>query len=286
MADKIAIITDSCSDVPKELIEKYNIFMLPMLITCEDGQYKDGVDITVEEVYEKIKTEVPKTSSPQGEDVLDIFDKIKEQGYNKAIMIMLSSGLSGTYGFMKMLADDEEELEVEVYDSLQASIGIGIIAIQAAEYAAQGMDFDTLKKKVEQLIDGTKVFFCIQDLDLLQKGGRIGKATAFLGSVLNIKPILSFDDNDGEIYAAAKVRGMKQTLATLIKLVDEYKVEGKKYNIVICGGGVPELRAELEGMVNEHFPDYNMLVRADLGGALAVYLGFGLVGAGIQVLED
>lgn len=285
MKEKIAVITDSCADVPKDIVEKYNMFILPMVINCSDGEYRDGINIVSEDIYRIQKTEMPKTSSPAGEDVLNIIAEVKRQGYNKAVMIVLSSGLSGTYGYLNMMAEDEEELEIEVYDSHQASIGIGVIAIQAAKYVAGGMDFVTLKQKITDLISNTKVFFSIDTLEYLQKGGRIGKVTAVAGAVLQIKPILSFDTTDGEIYTAAKVRGSKQVPTNLLKLVSEMKQDGRKYNLVVADGAAPEEREKLEERMKEMFPDYVEIYRAKIGAALSVYLGAGLLGAGIQFID-
>lgn len=284
--DKIAVITDSCADVPKEYIDKYNIFILPMVINCSDGEYRDGINISSEDVYEKLKTELPKTSSPAGEDILNTFEEVKRQGYNKAIVITLAGAISGTCGYLKMMAEDEEELEISVYDSLQGSIGIGAIAIQTAKYISEGMDFATVNEEVEKLIKNTKVFFSIDTLEYLQKGGRIGRVTAVAGAVFQIKPIMSFDgEKNGEIYAADKVRGSKQVPSRLLKLVSEQMQQGRKYNIVVADGGAREERDKLEEKMKEMFPDYQEIFKAKIGAALSVYLGSGLLGAGIQFID-
>ncbi|MDD3367574.1 MAG: DegV family protein [Lachnospiraceae bacterium] len=282
--EKIAVITDSCADVPEELVKKYNIFVLPMVISCEDGVHRDGVDIHAADVYEKLKTELPKTSSPMGSDIVDTLDAIKKQGYQKAVAVLLSGGLSGTINHFRLAVEDLQNLEVAVFDSFQGSIGIGAIALQAAEYIRQGFSFEEIKKKVEKLIQNTKVFFSIDTMEFLQKGGRIGKATALAGAMLRIKPILSFDE-DGEIYAAAKVRGHKMVESKLIQLVQERQRNGEKYNIVVADGGAPEDGDALEIKMKELFPDYQFLYRAKIGAALSVYLGSGLLGAGIQFIE-
>lgn len=282
--EKIAVITDSCADVPPELAERHHIFVLPMRIICSDGEYRDGIDIHADDIYEKLKREIPKSSTPSGADVEDTFAKIKEQGYTKAVAILLSGGLSGTVNHVRLEAEELEGLEVEVYDSRQASIGIGVIALQAAEYVEAGMDFAQLKQKIERLIAGTKVFFSIDTLEYLQKGGRIGKAAALAGMLLDIKPILSFDA-DGEIYTAAKVRTRKQVEKRLLQLVEELKEEGRPYNLVVADGGAPEERDALEKKLSEALPDSHRLCRAKIGAALSIYLGSGLLGAGIQYLD-
>lgn len=285
MKDKIAIITDSCADVDTQYKEKYDIYVLPMVITCADGEYKDGVNIFSEDVYERLKTDIPKTSSPEIGDVLDTIELVKSRGYNKAVMIMLSSGLSGTVSHMRIVAQQEKEIEIEVYDSLQASIGIGAIAIQAAMYAAEGIGFEELKKKIEKLIDGTKVFFSIDTLEYLQKGGRIGRAKAFVGTVLQIKPILSFDDNDGQIYVPSKVRGSKGVPKELIRLLSERVDVNRPFNLMVADGGNPEGRDMLETELKKLFPGFTIIFKARIGAALSVYLGDRLLGVGIQYLD-
>lgn len=284
ITEKIAVITDSCADVPQELAEKHHLFILPMRIICADGEYRDGIDIHADEIYEKLKKELPKSSTPSGADVEDIFAKIKSQGYTKAVAILLSGGLSGTVNHVRLAAEELEGLEVEVYDSRQGSIGIGVIALQAAEYIEAGVGFGELKQKIERLIAGTKVFFSIDTLEYLQKGGRIGKAAALAGMLLDIKPVLSFDA-EGEIYTAAKVRTHKQVEKRLLQLVEELREEGRPYNLVVADGGAPAERDSLEKKLVQALPDSHCLYRAKIGAALSIYLGSGLLGAGIQYLD-
>ncbi len=283
-SEKIAVMTDSCADVPQELVERYHLFILPMGITCSDGEYRDGVDIHAEDIYERLKTELPRSSTPSGADVEDTFAEIRRQGYTKAVAILLSGGLSGTVNHVRLAADELEGLEVAVYDSRQASIGIGVIALQAAEYVEAGTTFEELKEKIEGLIKSTKVFFSIDTLEYLQKGGRIGKAAALAGMLLDIKPILSFD-GEGEIYTAAKVRTHKQVEKRLLQLVEELKEEGRPYNLVVADGGAPAEHEDLEKKLVEILPDSRRLIRAKIGAALSIYLGSGLLGAGIQYLD-
>lgn len=281
--EKIAIITDSCADVPQELVQKYHMFVLPMQIVCPDGEYRDGIDIHAEDIYRRQKTEQLKSSTPSGADVEDTLAEIQKQGYTKAVAILLAGGLSSTVNHVRLAAEDLKGLEVEVYDSRQGSIGIGVIALQAAEYVENGMGFEELKQKIEQLINDTKVFFSIDTLEYLKKGGRIGKVTAIAGALLDIKPIMSFDE-DGEIYAAAKVRTHKAVEKRLLQLVSDCKKENRAYNLVVADGGAPEERDALEQKLTELFPDYHKLYRANIGAALSIHLGSGLLGAGIQFL--
>ena len=283
--NKTAIIVDSCGDVPEEYFEKYkHLFLLPMRINCPDGSFRDGVEIFAEDVYRRQKTENLTSSTPSGADVEDLFQKIEEQGYKKAIAIILSSGLTSTVNHIRLASEELEHLEVAVYDSMSASIGEGAIAIQAAEYVEEGIVFEDLKKKVEQLIAGTKVFFSIDTLEFLQKGGRIGKVTALAGTLLDIKPVITVDE-DGELHTAAKVRSHKAVAKKLVQFVQEQAQEDRAFNLVVADGGVEEERDALEARLTEALPGFRHLFRAKIGGALSIHLGPGLLGAGIQYLD-
>lgn len=147
------------------------------------------------------------------------------------------------------------------------------------------MEFEELKEKVERLIERTKVFFSIDTLKYLKRGGRIGKAAALAGTLLDIKPVMSFDE-DGEIYAAAKVRSRKGVEKRLLQLMEDVKREGCPYNLMVADGGAAEEREALEEKLKERFPDYQAIYRTKIGAALSVHLGPGLLGAGIQYLEN
>lgn len=211
MKEKIAILVDSGVDVPNKLVRKYNMYVAPLTIIYSDKEYSDGVDITAEEVYSRLETEIPSTSLPSGQTIQNIFNKIKEDGYNKVLAVTISSGLSGTYNAIKMIGDQQKDLEVFVLDTKNIAIASGFNAIQAAEYIKEGMDFKLLTKTVSKNIDNSKVFFCVSTLEYLQKGGRIGLVSAILGSTLSLKPIISCND-DGIYYTAAKIIGRKKIL--------------------------------------------------------------------------
>lgn len=286
--EKIAIITDSCSDLSKEQQDEYNVCVLPLMIRCQDGEYRDSVDITVDEVYEKLKTEIPKTSTPSGEIIEEMFAKLKEEGYEKVLAIMVSGGISGTVNHVRLAAEDSG-METCVVNSLSGSVGHGSMTLQAAIWREEGMSFEELCEKVKQLCETTKVFFSIDTLEFLQKGGRIGKATAMVGTALNIKPVLSFD-SEGVIYSPVKVRGRKLVAKKLVSMVEEYvnapENAGKSYNLLVADGGAPEEREELEQKMKQLFPDYKNIFRTKVGATLGIYLGPGMLGAGIQFLND
>lgn len=284
---KIAIITDSCADVPGELVEQYGIYVLPLRINCQDGSYRDGVDIFAADIYERLKTELPKTSTPTGEDIEEMFRKIKEDGCEKAIALMMSGGISSTVNHVRIGAEDCG-MPVCVIDTMTSSIGTGVIAVQAARWRDEGMSYEEICDRMPQLCKDTIVFFSIDTLEYLQKGGRIGKIAAMMGTALNIKPIIAFDE-DGELYTPAKVRGHKlvaKKLLSLVKdLVDLPEHAGKNYTLMVADGGIPEERDALEQKMREMFPDCKNLICARIGAGLSTYVGPGLLGAAVQFLD-
>ncbi len=282
--EKIALITDSCADIPASLRDKHNIYIVPLIIQTKDGEYKDGVNIKVEEVYERQKTEMLKTSSPQGEDITNTIEQVFKDGYTHAFIIPLSSGLSGTFNQFRLLSLDYDN--VEVIDAHSASIGNGAIVLQMAKYIEEGKTFEELKELAHHLSLSTKAFFSIPSLDLLEKGGRIGKAAYLIGSVVNIVPILSFAE-DGQINSVAKVRGNKKVISKLVSLCQKELEEhpNKKYNICIAQGNNPEGFAKLKEEMLAAFPHYEAFVETNVGATLSVYLGEGMLGALIQFID-
>ena len=285
---KVAIITDSCADLTEEQLREYdNIFVLPLILRYQDGEYLDGVTIKAADVYEKQKTEQPKTSLPSFESAMELLNTIYERGFTKVAAIMLSAGLSGTYNQMRLLSSEcEDKLELIAYDSVSGSIGTGAIVLQAAKYLKQGMSWEHLQDVIPKLIENTHVCFSVDTLEYLQKGGRIGKVTAMAGTMLQIKPLLSFAES-GELESVDKVRGRKMIQSHLIKFL-QGKVGDKplRYNLMVANGGAPEEGAQLKAKLGAQYPDYEEYYETEIGATLSVYIGPGILGAGIQILPE
>ena len=183
---KIALLTDSCADIPQKLIKKYDIFVLPLRLLFHDGEYLDGVTITPHQIYERLPHEIPTTSLPSGEMVLEALQEIQNKGYEKVLAVHLSSGLSGTYNLVRLLGEGFVGLEVRAFDSVSGSLGIGMILLEAAHMIEAGRSWGQILHAMPKLIANTHVFFCVDTLEYLQKGGRIGKITAVAGTLLQI----------------------------------------------------------------------------------------------------
>lgn len=284
---KIALLTDSCADLAPELLAEHSIYVVPLRILCEDGEYLDGVDIHNGDIYARLKAgELPKTSLPSIEELAKVIREISDAGYDGIIAVMLSGGLSGTHNLARIIADEcGEQFEMRAYDSRSASLGQGLTLLQLAEDIRQGMGWEELtERRVPQLIDGSHAFFSVDTLEYLLKGGRIGKVTATAGTLLQIKPILGFAE-DGQLQSVAKVRGRNQLLDKLVDLVVKACGDHKRYNLAVANGGAPEEMEKVREKLMTALPDYDHIWEGEIDSTLSVYIGDGIVGAAVQVLD-
>lgn len=285
--EKIAILTDSCADLTPELIGAFPIYVAPLKIRCADGEYDDGVTIRAADVYQRLRRgELPKTSLPAGETVEGVLDRIRADGYEKVVAVMLSSGLSGTYNMVRLIAEERTDLEIRVFDSLSGALGQGMMVLQIAEDVEGGMAWEELVgKRVPHIISHTYPYFSVDTLEYLQKGGRIGKVTAMAGTLLNIKPVIGFAE-DGQLVSLAKVRGRKAVADKLLDMVGQKLGEHQRFNLAVANGGAPEEMAALRARMEEAFPGFSHIWQAEIDATLSVYIGDGVLGAAVMVLDE
>lgn len=286
--EKIAVITDTCCDLPQIYLKEYPIFCVPLVVTSGTESYRDNIDITVESVYARQKNEDFKTSLPRPQDIADVYNAVSRQGYTHVAVLMIAECLSSANNLMRLAAQEHPELTVQVFDSKSASIGLGALAVQTARYAAAGMTFDALCGVVSRMIDDTVVYFSLDTLEYLQRGGRIGRAAALAGGLLQIKPILTFDRRDGMIATAAKVRGRRGVSPKLIELAEALVTArpGEAYNLVVCDGNLPQEGAALEAALLKALPNARRVLHGRIDATLAVHLGPNLLGAGVQFVRN
>lgn len=283
--EKIAILVDSCCNVPAAYVKKYGMYQIPLKIIYHDREYMDGVNITPQEIYDQLPVEVPKTSLPSGEQISEIFANIRKDGFKKVVAITISSGLSGTNNMVNLVARDMKDMDVFVLDTKNISIGSGFHAIQAGRYIEQGLSFAQIKTKLQQDILRCKVFFVVETLEYLQKGGRIGKVASLFGNALNLKPIISCDE-DGIYYTVAKVRGRKQSLTRTRELALQYLGEHKHYNLSIINGDARAIADGIRDSMQDVVVNAQVFVDEPCTPALGVHTGPGTVGICVQILDD
>lgn len=281
---KFAVLSDSGCNVPPEVAKTQGIYILPLKLQFGGNTYRDGVDITPEEVYAVLPTDLPKTSLPSGEEITALFDEIRADGYTDLLCVTLSCELSGTNNMLRIMAEEYEGLNIRLVDTKNIGIGAGFISMYAQGLANAGASLETAYQKTSERIYNSRVFFCVDTLEYLRKGGRIGGVASFLGTHLNLKPIISCN-KEGIYYTVGKVRGKKQAVEKMIALAKEHVKEASVYRICACNGGASkeEFKAFFK-QAKQAFPEAREVYATDISPTLGVHTGPGLLGVGVQIL--
>ncbi|MGM1050328.1 MAG: DegV family protein [Bacillota bacterium] len=278
---KTVIVTDSTADIPADLVKKYDIRIVPLRLMFGSDTYLDGVEISAGEFYKKLveSTQLPTTSQPSPADFVGVYDSILKEFPGCSILSMhLSSGMSGTYQ-SALLATSliEGEADITVWDSKSASYGYGLFIVHAAQLAAEGLPVEEILSSTEELRSKRCLYFLVDTLEYLQKGGRIGKASAVLGTLLNIKPILSIDD-EGIIYSVEKVRGRKKATARMIELFQNDLAGVTNINVAVGTTADP---ASVDDFLEQLSAVFTVkeTVLSDIGPVIGSHVGPGTIAA-------
>lgn len=281
--NKIAILVDSCTDVMPEQLEALHIFSVPVTIIYQDGEYRDKIDIDIQEIYERLPVETPKTSLPSGDIIIETLNHIKREGYEKLLIVSISSALSGTCNMMRLIAEEYQGLDIRVIDSRSISYGAGAQAVLAAELADKGFTFEEIIEAVEFSIRESGIYFCLATLEYLARGGRIGKVSAVLGSLLKIKPIITCNP-EGAYAIAAKVRGRAQAISETVQLATNMAKRHLSCSIAVIEGNAKDEAEHVMSELKKLIPNCKSFIEGTVGPALGVHTGPGLLGIYVQAL--
>lgn len=223
---KIAVVTDSTAYIPNDLLDKYNIYTISLSVNFGDETYKEDLEITTEQFYEKIKTTgvLPTTSQPAIGEFIELYKKLEED-YDEVISIHLSKKFSGTYEAAVSAGRMMEKIKVHVYDSELSAMPQGFYALRAAELVKDGEEVETILNELDQMKEKTRAYFMVDDLSHLKRGGRLSHAQALLGSLLSIKPILHIVD--GLIEPYEKIRTRKKAIRRIMSMLEEDATNNK-----------------------------------------------------------
>ncbi len=288
-AAKTAIIIDSGCDLSDEVIAKYDIKVLRLKVMYGETVYNDGENIDPLEVYAKFPQDVPKTSTPNMMEVLDLLQEIHSEGYERVIAITISSALSGTFNAVRLAFEEAEDdsdlkhMETYAFDTKNISIGSGLYAWYAAKELGAGQSFREVTAALERKIHDSKVFFYMDTLDYLKKGGRISPAVAIVGKALNLKPIISCTPF-GTYYTVVKIRGHRKGIESLLEVATDFAKKGNA-RIGLMNGGAPDVADEVEPRIFEIVPDAQLVVKKQITATMAIHTGPGLIGIGV-FLDD
>jgi len=274
----VAIVTDSTSTIPKELLEGYDIHIGPQVVIWEGKTYRDGIEISPNEFYERLevtaKDNMPTTSQCTYATFHKIFKELHEQGKD-ILAIVISNKLSGTIGSANQAKDELPEANIEIVDSLSAAMGLGFQVLEAAKMAKAGASLAECKAAAEANVSKTGVILTPETLEFLHRGGRIGGGAKFLATALNIKPVLEV--LDGRIEALERVRTRKKVMARIVDLLAERVGDSRPLRVsALHARSEEDARTILEMAREKLNPDE--LVLSEVSPAIGVHIGPGTIG--------
>lgn len=277
---KIRIVTDSTADLSPQIVERYQIEVIPLDVFVNGKAYKDKIDITNDEFYEILRSvkELPTTSQPSPAVFAEAYRKLAAEGAEHIISIHLSCDLSGTYQSSVLAAGlVQDTVQVYNFDSRSATMGLGLVVLSAARMVEEGKEIGEILSALEVVIKKLDLYFLLDSLDNLHKGGRIGKASHLFVSLLNIKPVLNL--SNGVISAYEKVRGNKdnKALERLIEILAEKIDPSKK---LYCTMGYCDNKEVAEYIVErlKDRVDCDEFVYLQIGSVVGTHIGMGAVG--------
>lgn len=282
---EIALIVDSCNDVPSELIEQYGIYVVPLIVNYRNESFLDKVTITPQEVYNRFSDEIPTTSTPTPALAREVFEHVVNDRFKKAVCVTISSGLSATNEVMHATAKEFPQLETIIVDTKNIGMGAGLSAIRAAQLIEQGVPFEDMESRMATVVANTRVYFCVDTLEYLHKGGRIGRVTYAIGSLLDMRPIISCNE-EGVYYTVSKAKGRKQSLKKAISVAQKFAAGFPQCAIFVVNGDAEAEAQTILKDVKESIPGYSAAYDGQISPVLVVHTGPGLIGIGVQGLEN
>lgn len=275
----VKIITDSAADLPVELLQAYDIDLIPLRVYDEaETEYLDGVTLESVTLLQKMREgAVYRTSLPSLETFQEKFVSYAKEG-NPCIYLAFSSELSGTYQSSVVIKEEVKEtyadLDLEIIDTKCASLGQGLVVLEAAKIAKDGASKEDILNRVAFLMNHMEHIFTVADLQYLVRGGRLSKVAGFIGGLLNIKPILNVEE--GKLVPLEKVRGKKKVLSRIVDIMEERGKDLKGQTIGMTHGADLETAEALKSLITERFGCEVFIVNT-IGAAIGAHTGPGVI---------
>jgi DegV family protein with EDD domain len=269
----IKIISDSSCDLPEHLLKKFDISIVPLVITLDGEVYREGADLTSEDFFRKMfsSTELPKTSQPSPSSFAEAFLRLRETENQQLLCLTISSGLSGTYQSAS-IGKGLAEADVYVFDTLAGSLGHGLQVIRAAELAQAGHSINDIIRELEEYRDQMTILIMLDTLENIVKGGRLNRFQGSLAKILNIKVILQ--GNQGEVEILEKVRGRKKVHQRLFDIIKAKKDDFSTTVFGITHTGNLEEAEKIRDEIQKQFQPKEILFHY-MGAAMGTYAGKG-----------
>lgn len=276
---RIALVTDSTADLTAEIIKECDVHIIPLKVRFGEQEYLDG-ELSSEEFYRRLQDDVvlPKTSQPTPEEFGSLYSKLLEE-YHEIISIHISSALSGTYNAAHIAKEKFKE-KVHVVDSKTISIGAGFMIMEIARNIKDGHDIVRILNNLVKVRQNIEAVFTLNTLDYLQKGGRVGRVQGFMGSLLNIKPIIRVGD-DGVYHNFGKAHSQKKALDTLVQAFRDLTKGRKPIRLGVVHGAAQQAGLYVKEALEEAF-QLQTTIFTQVGPVIGVHTGPGTVGIAIQ----
>jgi len=275
---KVGLVCDSTCDLGPEWLEQHDVVMVPLKVLFGDTTYLDWIDLTPEEFYEKLAASpvLPKTSQPSPADFAAVYAALAEQGCEEIVSIHVTGALSGTVE-SATLAASGSSIPVRVVDTHIVSAGLALVLQAAIDTRDAGGDAAAIEASARHIVENAHLYFALDTLDYLVKGGRAGKAQGLAASLLSIKPVLTFNA-EGTIEPFKKVKGTKKAIAEIASRIAEASKEGR-VRVSILHSIAPQLAEELRAEIDASGADYELVHITSVGAVIGTYAGPGAVGA-------
>lgn len=274
----VKILSDSACDLPESLIKEYNIEILPIVVIKDDKEYLDNITIKPEEVYEGMRNgDIYKTAQIPPHLFNEKFLEYANNG-DSVIYIAFSSGLSGTYQtslFVKeSILEQYPEFDLDIIDSKAATSGFGLMVLKAAQMAKEGKTKEDIIHMLEFYTAHMEHIFTVDDIEYLFRGGRVSRTQAFVGGLLNIKPVLNVEE--GKLVPLEKIRGKNKVLKTMMNIMEERSKDGdlRSQTIGISHGDDIESALKLKDMIAESYGTTNFIINT-IGASIGAHSGPG-----------
>ena len=272
----IAIVTDSTADIPPELIEEYGIHVVPQILIMGDKTWRDRVDIDSPTFYELLKTSsrFPSTSQPSATEFSDLFTRLAVDSAG-IVAVLVSNEFSGTLSSARTAAANLPDIPIEIVDSRATSMQLGFTTLVAARVAAQGGSLEEVAVAAQARVGRVHVYFLVDTLEYLHRGGRIGGAAKLVGSALNLKPILEI--RDGIITPLTRVRTRRKALEKLHELLDEHLASQDQIHMAVLHVAAADEAARLMAELDARFDPIEMIA-SECSPVIGAHAGPGTVG--------
>ena len=281
-ARPVKVVTDSTADLPPEIVQELGITVVPLQVIFGEQAFRDGVDLTSEEFFRRLQQspELPRTSQPSVGEFLLIYEQLAAQT-DRILSIHLSSRFSGTVQTARRAAQELiGRCRIEVIDSGTVSMAMGFAVIAAARAAREGADLDACADAARSVLRRQRVAIALDTLEYLRRGGRIGRAQAFLGSLLHLKPILTI--RNGEAHPLTRVRTHRKALQEILRVCLDH---GAVSQAAVMHATSPDDARALAEEVARRYPGIPLYTR-EIGPVIGVHGGPGLIGIAVVLVEE